>query len=50
MDRSYNHLVVENYAEGEVKLLRLQDGDAPVLLESFREEGVVDSYSIHSPT
>lgn len=24
-----------------MKLLRLQDGDAPVLLDSFREEGAV---------
>lgn len=24
-----------------MKLLRLQDGDAPVLLDSFREEGTI---------
>jgi hypothetical protein len=24
-----------------VKLLRLEDGDTPVLLDSFREEGIV---------
>lgn len=27
------------YAEGDMKLLRLRDGDAPILLESFQEEG-----------
>lgn len=33
-------------SEGEVKLLRLEDGDAPVLLDSFREEGIINFRSM----
>ena len=47
--RRRDWVVFEFCVAGEVKLLRLQDGDVPVLLDSFREEGAIDPFSISSP-